>query len=44
LFYFHFVVAYLEGRKINLSGMSVIEMPVQTTLGVMSIGHNNNDA
>ena len=34
-----------EKRKhVDLSGMSVIEMPVRPTLGIILTGHNINDA
>jgi hypothetical protein len=33
-----------ERRNVDLSGIGVIEMPVQLTLGIMSTRHNINDA
>ena len=42
--YFHFVVACIERRNIDLSGMTLVKMLVQPSLGIMSTGHNNSGA
>ena len=37
-------VQHIQRINVDLSGINVIEMPVQPTLDIMSIGHNINGA
>jgi hypothetical protein len=44
LYWISLVIFKRERGNVDLSGINVIEMPVPSTLGIMSIGHNISDA